>query len=178
MKFLAILAILASLAAAATAQTLAINNPTTGTVWTVGQPSFVGWTGNCTALGAQASNVSVELVNGPSTAVRFVADLGTLDCSGSNTRANVVVPNTVDTGTYSVRVLTNPNSYSPQFEVINPNRTTTSTTAPASTSTSTTTSTPVISPTTPPRNAGNELKAGSFTVLFGCVAGAALQLLV
>lgn len=128
----------------------------------------MGWTGNCASMANDSRAVKIELVNGPATAVRYVADVGVLDCSGSSTRADATVPDTVPSGKYSIRVLTVPNpSYSPAFEVRN---------AKAEPS-----PTRVESPTpTPgnPKGAGSLLTAsGSLTVLLGCAA-VALQYVV
>ncbi|KAF9571726.1 hypothetical protein EC968_000244 [Mortierella alpina] len=159
MKLIASLVAVASVVAVASAQTLQINNPTEGTVWNVGEKNFVGWTNNCASMGNSSRAVKIELVEGPATAVRYVADVGTLDCSGSETRADATVPDTVKTGKYSIRVLTLPqNSYSPAFQVNNPKSQPSSTSAPAP------------SPSTP-TGAGNLLTAsGSLTVLLGCAA--------
>ena len=83
--------------------------------------NFVGWTGNCASMGAQAKNVTVILNTGPSEAVRYVATLGTLDCSGSSTRTDLTVPLTVNSGTYSIVVRSQPElSYTNMFTINNP----------------------------------------------------------
>ncbi|KAG0054596.1 hypothetical protein BGZ83_010893 [Gryganskiella cystojenkinii] len=103
------------------ADMLQINNPTAGTIWTTDVPNFVGWTSNCALMGNDSKTVKVDLVNGPSTAVRYVATLGTLDCSGSNTRADMTVPGTVVSGQYSIVVRTSPDqSYTNSFQILNP----------------------------------------------------------
>ncbi|KAG0296801.1 Tetratricopeptide repeat protein 36 [Dissophora globulifera] len=107
--------------ATASADMLQINNPTDGTVWKTEVSNFVGWTGNCASMGNDAKTVKVDLVNGPSNAVRYVATLGTLDCSGSNTRADMTVPGTVASGQYSIVVRTAPEqSYTNSFQIDNP----------------------------------------------------------
>ncbi|KAF9952547.1 hypothetical protein BGZ72_006127 [Mortierella alpina] len=160
MKLLASLAA-ASLVAVASAQTLQINNPTQGTVWNVGEKNFVGWTNNCASMGNASRAVKIELVEGPANTVRYVADVGVLDCSGGATRADATVPDTVKTGMYSIRVLTSPDpSYSPAFQVNNPKSQPPTTTAgPAPT-------------TSKPASAGTVLKTGSLSVLLGCAAAA------
>ncbi|KAG0342915.1 hypothetical protein BG000_011489 [Podila horticola] len=96
-----------ALAATAAAQKIAINNPTVGTQWVVGKPQTLMWSGNCASMGPSAVNVSIQLVNGPAGAVQFKSDLGKLDCSGSLTSdPNVVIPADVESGNYSIRVLT------------------------------------------------------------------------
>ncbi|KAF9927313.1 hypothetical protein FBU30_003342 [Linnemannia zychae] len=111
----------ATLATYVHADMLQINNPTAGTVWTAGVSNFVGWTGNCASMGAAAKNVTVILNTGPSEAVRYVATLGTLDCSGSSTRTDLTVPLTVSSGTYSIVVRTDPQlSYTNMFTINNP----------------------------------------------------------
>ena len=105
------------------ADMLQINNPTDGTVWKTGVPNFVGWTGNCASMGSDSKAVKVDLVNGPSTAVRYIATLGTLDCSGSNTRADMTVPSTVASGEYAIVVRTSPQqSYTNAFKIENPSQ--------------------------------------------------------
>ncbi|KAF8947338.1 hypothetical protein BGZ47_009525 [Haplosporangium gracile] len=105
------------------ADMLQINNPTDGTVWKTGVPNFVGWTGNCASMGNDSKAVKVDLVNGPSTAVRYVATLGTLDCSGSDTRADMTVPSTVAAGEYAIVVRTSPQqSYTNGFKIENPSQ--------------------------------------------------------
>ncbi|KAG0214294.1 hypothetical protein BGX28_002402 [Mortierella sp. GBA30] len=111
----------ASLAASVSADMIQINNPTAGTVWTAGVSNFVGWTGNCASMGEAAKNVTVILNTGPSEAVRYVATLGTLDCSASSTRTDLTVPLTITSGTYSIVVRTDPQlSYTNMFTINNP----------------------------------------------------------
>ncbi|KAF9290441.1 hypothetical protein BGZ68_007069 [Mortierella alpina] len=125
MKFTSSVIVAASsLVALVSADMLQINNPTTGSTWTTGVPSFVGWTGNCNALGSTiGKNVTIDLVNGPANAVRYVATLGGLDCTGTNTRSDVTVPNTVAPGMYSIIVRTGDQaSYSNVFQINNPSQ--------------------------------------------------------
>ncbi|KAF9170857.1 hypothetical protein BGX21_003145 [Mortierella sp. AD011] len=137
MKFItAITLSTAALVATASADMLQINNPTNGTEWTTNVPGFVGWNGNCASMGKSAKIVKVDLVDGPSTAVRYVATLGTLDCSGTNTRADMTVPDTVPSGQYAIVVRTSPaQSYTSSFRINNPSLPddTSSATAPAAT---------------------------------------------
>ncbi|KAF9306642.1 hypothetical protein BGZ74_004581 [Mortierella antarctica] len=103
------------------ADMIQINNPTVGTEWTAGVSNFVGWTGNCASMGPAATNVTVILNTGPSEAVRYVATLGTLDCSASSTRTDLTVPLSVPSGTYSIVVRTAPElSYTNMFTINNP----------------------------------------------------------
>ncbi|KAG0026498.1 hypothetical protein BGZ82_009443 [Podila clonocystis] len=159
MKFFAATVALA-LAATATAQKIAISNPTAGTRWEVGKPQRLIWSGNCASMGANAANVSVQIVNGPSGAVQFRGDVGKLDCSGGLTSIdNIVIPADVEAGEYSIRVLTQPDpSYSPPFTVVN-------TAKPATPSTSATTDAP--KPTT--GSGASKVVAGSMA-LAGVVA--------
>ncbi|KAF9545275.1 hypothetical protein EC957_011149 [Mortierella hygrophila] len=111
------------LVTAVSADMLQINNPTDGTVWKTGVPNFVGWTGNCASMGNDSKTVKVDLVNGPSTAVRYIVTLGTLDCSGSDTRADMTVPSTVASGEYAIVVRTVPQqSYTNAFSIENPSQ--------------------------------------------------------
>ncbi|KAH7046144.1 hypothetical protein BKA57DRAFT_465816 [Linnemannia elongata] len=162
------------------ADMLQINNPTDGTVWKTGVPNFVGWTGNCASMGNDAKAVKVDLVNGPSTAVRYVATLGTLDCSGSNTRADMTVPSTVASGEYAIVVRTSPQqSYTNAFKIENPDQ-------PASPAPGTdpsqpgagagTGTNPAGGSTTTPSGAANAL-APSVLLAASAVAALAFQLL-
>ncbi|KAG0327342.1 hypothetical protein BGZ99_007812 [Dissophora globulifera] len=149
MKFTTtLLAAATTLAACVSADMLQINNPTAGTVWTAGVSNFVGWTGNCASMGAAAKNVTVILNTGPSEAVRYVATLGTLDCSGSSTRTDLTVPLTISTGTYSIVVRTDPQlSYTNMFTINNPS-------SPA-------TEAPSTPPTGPAGGSGTSPESGS-----------------
>ena len=166
MKFAATLAIASTVAALASAQTIQINNPTVGSTWTVGAASnYLGWTGNCAGMGNSSKTVDVELVQGPENMVRFVAKLAAIDCSGSNTRADIPVPATVTSGEYSIRVKTTPQeSYSNRFSIVNGAAPAPSASGPA----------PSTSPSTAPKSAASSLAISSFLGLAG-VAVAALQ---
>ncbi|KAF8982021.1 hypothetical protein BGZ46_001922 [Entomortierella lignicola] len=124
MKFItAITLSAAALVATVSADMLQLNNPTDGTIWKTGIPNFVGWSGNCASMGIDSKAVKVDLVNGPATAVRYVATLGTLDCSGTNTRADMIVPSTVTSGQYAIVVRTSPQqSYTNSFQIDNPSQ--------------------------------------------------------
>jgi len=165
MKFLAA-AVALALAATATAQKIAINNPTTSTNWDVAKPQYLSWTGNCSSMGAAAKAVDIQLVNGPSTAVQFIAAIGVLDCSGNLTSINnVTIPATVASGVYSIRVMTQPeNSYSTTFNVNNP--------ASPATPSATTTGAPQT--TTPAHSGASQVVAGSMAALAGCAVAAML----
>ncbi|KAF9406372.1 hypothetical protein BGZ94_003139 [Podila epigama] len=169
MKFFSAIVAASALASAVTAQTIAISNPTVGSTWYIGKPSYISWTGNCNSLGSGASNVTVQLVNGPSNAVQYVTDVGTLDCSGRAFSVNnAVIPESagVTPGTYSIRVMTSPEpSYSPAFTVADASK-------PAP---------PPATGTNPPAptqtgngNSASRLASGSLAVVLGA---AALQLL-
>ncbi|KAG0062702.1 hypothetical protein BGZ89_010456 [Linnemannia elongata] len=153
MKFIA--AALA-LAAVASAQ-IQLSDPTEGTVWKVGVPQYVRWTGNCAAMGAAGKTVSVEVVNGPAGNVKFVATIGNIDCSSTNTSTMLTVPpktnnGDFETGTYALRVNTVPNpQFSTNFRIENPS-------APSPSAPAATTGAP--QPTTKP-SAANTLMAGS-----------------
>ncbi|KAI8347386.1 hypothetical protein B0O80DRAFT_465547 [Mortierella sp. GBAus27b] len=163
MKFLAAVAAVA-VAAVASAQQIQISNPTEGTVWVAGDKGYISWSGNCASAGNNSRAVDIQLVNGPSTAVRFVADLGQLDCSGTTMSITIPVPTTVQSGTYSLRVLTSPQpSYSTAFQIQN---------AASPAPTTTTTSAPL--PTNAPASAGNSLTASVVVAAMG-VAAAAIQ---
>ncbi|KAG0360568.1 hypothetical protein BGZ54_009485 [Gamsiella multidivaricata] len=162
MKFISALAVAATAIAVSSAQSIQISNPITGSQWTAGNTEFLQWSGNCASMGNSSHAVPVELVDGPSTAVRFVAALGTIDCSGNTTRANIAVPTTVSSGVYSIRVVTTPQtSYSTTFQINNP------TSAPAST-----TAAPPAAADKP--SSASSLLAGSLFALTGAAA-AALQ---
>ncbi|KAG0202947.1 hypothetical protein BGX28_004700 [Mortierella sp. GBA30] len=154
-----------SLVALATADMLQLNNPTTGTNWNTGVSQFVGWTGNCNALGAAGMNVTIDLVNGPANAVRYVATLGGLDCTGTQTRSEVTVPNTIAPGMYAIIVRTGDQpSYSNSFQINNP----TMTTAPSSTT----------APTSAPSPKSDASSLGTNAILaFAGAAAVAYQLL-
>ncbi|KAK3807760.1 MAG: hypothetical protein J3Q66DRAFT_417911 [Benniella sp.] len=100
---------------------LFISNPTMGTTWKVGENVFLQWKGNCASMGNPAAKaVDVNLMTGPDTALRFVARLASIDCTGTNTRKGFMIPADVvrETGTYSLQVLTEPQpSYSSVFSI-------------------------------------------------------------
>ncbi|KAG0224223.1 hypothetical protein BGW42_005283 [Actinomortierella wolfii] len=114
---------LASLLASSTvsADMLQISNPTQGTVWKVGEIVFLQWSGNCASMGTTAAHqVDVNLMTGDPSALRFVAKLAEIDCSGSNTRKEFVIPADVvrESGKYSLSVQTAPAlSYSNVFTI-------------------------------------------------------------
>ncbi|KAF9184122.1 hypothetical protein BGZ51_003560 [Haplosporangium sp. Z 767] len=168
MKFITTIAIAAStLVAATTAQRIAIYNPTVGSQWTVGKVEFLGWTGNCAGMGNDSRTVGVELVNGPAEHVSFVADLGTIDCSGAVTKADITIGSSVKSGPYSIRVKTSPEvSYSNEFTITNPS----SPAAPPTTSPTT----PAPAPEKKPESAASSLAISSLLALTGAAA-AALQ---
>ncbi|KAF9988226.1 hypothetical protein BGZ65_010366 [Modicella reniformis] len=121
MKFITVAVVASSLVAMASADMLQINNPTAGSIWNAGKSEFVGWTGNCASMGSAGQNVTVDIVQGPSNAVRFVATLGRLDCSGANTRTDFTVPQAIPSGLYALIVRTNPEaSYTNSFQINNP----------------------------------------------------------
>ncbi|KAI1319982.1 hypothetical protein EDD11_002313 [Mortierella claussenii] len=166
-------------ATVSTADMLQINNPTDGTVWKTEVPNFVGWTGNCASMGNDSKAVKVDLVNGPSSAVRYVATLGTLDCSGSNTRADMTVPSTVVSGQYSIVVRTAPQqSYTNSFEIDNPSQPA----APVTSSPAAAGSSPAVSSTKSGASGSSDasststLGSGTMLALAG-VAALGLQLL-
>ncbi|KAF8926505.1 hypothetical protein EDD21DRAFT_410984 [Dissophora ornata] len=177
MKFLAAIAVAASsLVALATADMLQINNPTAGSTWTTGRSEFVGWSGNCALMGEAGKNVTVDLINGPSTAVRYVATLGQLDCSGKNTTAYFTVPNTIASGQYSIIVRTQPTgqeSYTNIFQIANPSSQPAASSAAPSAATTTTGN--AAASTSKPSGA-NSLGA-NVIMAFAGAAAVALQLL-
>ncbi|KAG0308856.1 hypothetical protein BGZ98_006502 [Dissophora globulifera] len=115
------LAMLAMMAATAQADMLSISNPTKGTTWKVGETVFLQWKGNCASMGSPAAkSVDVNLMSGPDTALRFVAKLASIDCSGSETRKEFSIPADVValSGDYSLQVQTEPKtSYSNIFTI-------------------------------------------------------------
>ncbi|KAG0213491.1 hypothetical protein BGX28_004346 [Mortierella sp. GBA30] len=120
-KTVATFATLASLVAVAQADMLSISNPTMGTTWKVADTVFLQWKGNCASMGnPSAKSVDVNLMSGPSTALRFVAKLASIDCSGTNTRKEFTIPAEVvkESGSYSLQVQTEPQlSYSNIFAI-------------------------------------------------------------
>ncbi|KAG0046831.1 hypothetical protein BGZ89_005170 [Linnemannia elongata] len=121
MKFIASVAIAATAVAAVTAQTIAINDPNVGTTWKAGADNYLRWSGSCKTLGPLSKNVTVSLMKGPADRIGFVAKLGTIDCS-SETAVNAMLKIAADQtpGKYSLEIGTNPVSYSPIFDIVNP----------------------------------------------------------
>ncbi|KAG0003741.1 hypothetical protein BGZ80_000846 [Entomortierella chlamydospora] len=176
MKFTTtLLAATATLAAFVNADMLQINNPTAGTVWTAGVSNFVGWSGNCASMGAAAKNVTVILNTGPSEAVRYVATLGTLDCSGTNTRTDLTVPLTIPSGTYSIVVRTDPElSYTNMFTIKNPSIPDTASVTPSASASGTSeTSAPVAQVAAVAKNSAEGVKANTVLAGLGAVVFAA-----
>ncbi|KAK3821138.1 MAG: hypothetical protein J3Q66DRAFT_332692 [Benniella sp.] len=120
MKFLAVVAVAASsLVAMASAKPLQIKSPASESVWTVGKKITVSWSGNCKKMGEAGRNVTVDLVTGPPSALRWAATLGHLDCTGSKKTKSLKIPRSVDSGSlYTIIVRTTPEpSLSYNFEV-------------------------------------------------------------
>ncbi|KAG0334217.1 hypothetical protein BG000_008511 [Podila horticola] len=120
MKFIATLVVAtSSVVALATADMLQIHNPTAGTVWKTGTPSYLGWTGSCASMGAGGKTVAVDLMTGPPNSLRYVTNVGAIDCTGSTNSADVTIPKEVETGKYSLVVRTSPDvSYTNQFDIV------------------------------------------------------------
>lgn len=123
-KTVATLATLASMMTLAQADMLSLSNPTSGTIWKVGDTVFLQWKGNCASMGSPAAKtVDVNLMSGPSTALRFVAKLASIDCSNTNTRKEFTIPADLaklvkKDDDYSLQVQTEPQpSYSPTFKI-------------------------------------------------------------
>ncbi|KAF9963098.1 hypothetical protein BGZ65_006010 [Modicella reniformis] len=104
--------------ALARADMLSISSPSKGTTWKVGDTVFLQWKGNCASMGKLSTKkVDVNLMSGPLTALRFVAKLASIDCSGTNTRKEFIVP-AEESGDYSLQVQTEPQpSYSNIFMI-------------------------------------------------------------
>ncbi|KAK3821141.1 MAG: hypothetical protein J3Q66DRAFT_148240, partial [Benniella sp.] len=108
MKFLAtILVAVSSLVAMASAQPLQINNPTQGSVWTTNSEGYLAWSGNCKNMGNAGRNVTVDIVTGTASAVRYVATLGHINCRSPIDHKTFIVP-TIESGTYALIVRTTP----------------------------------------------------------------------
>ncbi|KAF9896939.1 hypothetical protein BX616_006471 [Lobosporangium transversale] len=171
MKFIATLAVaVSSLAAMASADMLQINNPTVNTIWNAGKTEYVAWTGNCASMGPAGKNVTVEIVTGPSTSVRHVGNIGTVDCSGSNSTANVIIPEDFASGQYALIILTEPEkSYTNAFTINNPKVAAPPTTAPPA-------SNPSGSGSTAPKeekpSSAGSLGANTFLALTGAATAA------
>lgn len=98
---------------------ICFRNPSSSAVLKIGENVTISWVGNCAILGASARTVPVELREGYLIDDLSVTSMGTLDCSSNNsTDAVVTVPSTLTSGTYTIQVLTDPNSYSASFEII------------------------------------------------------------
>ncbi|KAG0260603.1 hypothetical protein DFQ27_003451 [Actinomortierella ambigua] len=119
-KTIATLATLASLACLTQADMLRISNPTQGTTWKTGETVFLQWAGNCASMGRQSKEVDINLMTGDPQALRFVAKLASIDCAGTDTRKEFIMPANVVTasGQYSLSVQTVPElSYSNVFTI-------------------------------------------------------------
>ncbi|KAF9976983.1 hypothetical protein BGZ73_007388 [Actinomortierella ambigua] len=119
-KSIATLVTMASLACLAQADMLRISNPTQGTTWKAGETVFLQWAGNCASMGHQSKEVDINLMTGDPQALRFVAKLASIDCSGTDTRKEFIMPADVVTasGKYSLSVQTVPElSYSNVFTI-------------------------------------------------------------
>ncbi|KAK5814960.1 hypothetical protein F5H01DRAFT_321899 [Linnemannia elongata] len=136
------------------AQSQVISHPTVGTVWHGGGQDFISWIGNCADMGTAGQAVNIDLVYGPSIAVRFVASLGTLNCSGRITTWTLTVPSNVAPGEYSLRIDTTPTIYSSIFQIDSPQ---TSTITPRATTTGLTPTGPV---TTKPNTSDSNVSPG------------------
>ncbi|KAF9149984.1 hypothetical protein BG015_008191 [Linnemannia schmuckeri] len=170
MKFITSIAIATTAVAAVSAQTIAINDPNVGSIWKAGAENYLRWSGSCKTLGPRAKNVTVSLMKGPADRIGFVAKLGEIDCSSDNA-VNAMMKVAADQapGKYSLEIGTNPVSYSPIFDIINP-----SAVAPA----------PASQPDTPApaqqqkdTSGAGALTAGSMVAAAG-VAVAALQFIL
>ncbi|KAG0286736.1 hypothetical protein BGZ96_009203 [Linnemannia gamsii] len=132
MKFITSVAVAATAIAVASAQTIAINDPNVGSVWTAGADNYLRWSGSCKTLGPAAKTVTVSLMRGPADKISFVAKLGTIDCSSETaTSSKVNILATQTPGNYSLEFGTNPVSYSPIFSIANPTAETPATPPPA-----------------------------------------------
>ncbi|KAF9428363.1 hypothetical protein BGZ94_002625 [Podila epigama] len=159
--------IAAATIAIASAQGIQINNPTKGSKWTVGKEEYFAWTGTCANLGAAGKTTVVNLSQGPANTVQFIAKLGEIDCTGSIITAKLKVPD-VPSGEYSLTVLTDPISYSPNFEIVNSAAPAPAPPAPATPTTPTT-------PTEDKKSAANSLAvSGSLMAVAGVIAALAL----
>jgi len=162
MKFIATLAIAASsVVALASADMLQVHNPTRGSVWKTDTPSYLGWTGNCASMGAAGKTVLVDLMTGPSDSLRFVTNIGTIDCTGNTGRADITIPKDVQSGKYALTIHTSPDvSYTNAFDIVG-------TSAP--------TPSPVLEvPADKSANTASSLAASSLVTVLGAVAAVAL----
>lgn len=145
------------------------SHPTVGTVWHGGGQDFISWIGNCADMGTAGQAVNIDLVNGPSIAVRFVASLGNLNCSGRITTWTLTVPSNVAPGEYSLRIDTTPTIYSSIFQIDGPQ---TSTITPRVTTTGLTPTGPV---TTKPNTSDSNVSPG---LIGGIVAGVVVVVVI
>lgn len=162
MKFIATLAIAASsVVALASADMLQVHNPTRGSVWKTDTPSYLGWTGNCASMGAAGKTVLVDLMTGPSDSLRFVTNIGTIDCTGNTGRADITIPKDVQSGKYALTIRTSPDvSYTNAFDIVGAS-------APAPS--------PVPEvPVDKSANGASSLGASSLVTVLGAVAAVAL----
>ncbi|KAG0287395.1 hypothetical protein BGZ96_008672 [Linnemannia gamsii] len=157
MKFSVAAAILA-VASVASAQ-VQLTDPTEGVTWTAGVAQYIRWTGNCASMGADGKAVKIDIVNGPADNVKFVVDLGVIDCtSPSNISTTLMCPTKnnngpIASGSYALRVNTIPPQYTTYFTINNPD-------APSSPATPSSSSPPTTQPSNKPSSA-NTLAAGS-----------------
>ncbi|KAK3821140.1 MAG: hypothetical protein J3Q66DRAFT_386055 [Benniella sp.] len=101
MKFLAVVAVAASslvAIASACVNPLQIKSPAPASVWTAGKKITVSWSGDCKDMDEAGRNVTVDLVTGPASAVRFVTTLGQIDCAGSKNSTSFNLPRSIDSG--------------------------------------------------------------------------------
>ncbi|KAG0272594.1 hypothetical protein BGZ96_005259, partial [Linnemannia gamsii] len=133
-----------------------IIDPTVGTVWKMGSQGYVRWTGNCVNMGSAGRTVTVDLIQGPAAATRFVASLGTVDCTSTNTSVLLAVPGNIAPGEYALRSNTVPSSYSNLFQING---------VPSATTTS---SKPTVSETTRSKTSDSNASPG---LIGGIVAG-------
>ena len=69
-------------------------------------------------MGEAGRKVTVDLVTGPENAVRYVATLGVLNCTGKKKSASFNLPRGTESGSYAIIVRTTPQpSFSYNFEV-------------------------------------------------------------
>ncbi|KAI9236818.1 MAG: hypothetical protein BYD32DRAFT_487791 [Podila humilis] len=162
MKFIATLAVAASsVVALASADMLQVHNPTRGSVWKTDTPSYLGWTGNCASMGAAGRTALVDLMTGPSDSLRFVTNVGTIDCTGNTGRSDITIPKDVQTGKYSLTIRTSPDiSYTNVFDIVGVSAPAPSSTPEALADKS--------------ANAASSLGASSLVTVLGAVAAIAL----
>ncbi|KAF9427333.1 hypothetical protein BGZ94_005113 [Podila epigama] len=172
MKSIATLAIALSSAILVSADMLQIHNPTVGSVWKTGTPSYLGWSGSCASMGAEGQKVNVDLMTGPSDLLRYVTTVGTIDCTGSVTRADITVPMEVESGKYSLAVRTTPAlSYSNIFTIVGAGSATPPSSPPTNEDRPNAPSADNGGGSTK-NNAGSSLRAGSIAVTLGAAIAA------